>query len=96
MQKYQALLISLGKLVKAKRSQTMDQQELGARVGLGRNTISSIENGKAVSSASLFSVLAHLGLLEDIQYSVDQALKHFGSSLQRKARKLPEQLDNNF
>jgi transcriptional regulator with XRE-family HTH domain len=96
MQKSKAFLVSLGKLVKAKRSQTMDQQELGARVGVGRNTISSIENGRAVSSESLFSVLAHLGLLEDIQYSVDQTLKHFEGALKRKARKLPEELDNDF
>jgi len=96
MQKSKQLLVSLGKLIKAKRSQTMDQQELGARVGLGRNTISSIENGKAVSSESLFAVLAHLGLLEDIQYGVDQSLKRFEGALQRKARKLPKELDNDF
>jgi transcriptional regulator with XRE-family HTH domain len=74
----------------------MDQQELGLRVGLGRNTISSIENGKAVSSESLFAVLAHLDLLEDIQWSVDQTLKGYEGALQRKARKLPEELDNDF
>jgi hypothetical protein len=55
-----------------------------------------MENGKAVSSESLFAVLAHLGLLEDIQYGVDQTLKSFEGALKRKARKLPEELDNDF
>ena len=46
------LLKSIGKLVKSVRSETMDQTELGKRVGVSRTTISSIERGIGVNSVS--------------------------------------------
>jgi DNA-binding XRE family transcriptional regulator len=96
MQRSQDLLDSLGKLIQSKRSISMDQQELAARVGLGRNTISSMENGKAVSSESLFKVLDHLDLLSDIQAVVDNNLSGMSNTRNRKSRKQIEILNNDF
>ena len=96
MQKTQHLLNSLGELIKNTRSTSMDQKELGLRVGVGRNTISSIENGKSVNAESLFRVLEHLDLLDELQLIVDQKLALKASNLQRKSRKPREELNNDF
>ncbi len=96
MHKYQHLLISIGKLIKNTRSATMDQQELGLRVGVGRNTISSMENGKSVSAESLFLILEHLNLIDDIQEVIDQQLSNTTIKLSRKSRKPISELDNDF
>lgn len=96
MHKYQHLLVSIGKLIKNTRSATMDQQELGLRVGVGRNTISSMENGKSVSAESLFLVLEHLDLIDDIQEVIDQQLSNTTIKLSRKSRKPISELDNDF
>ncbi|MBC3766381.1 helix-turn-helix transcriptional regulator [Neptunicella marina] len=96
MHKHQHLLISIGKLIKNTRSATMDQQELGQRVGVGRNTISSMENGKSVSAESLFLVLEHLDLIDDIQEVIDQQLSNTTIKLSRKSRKSISELDNDF
>lgn len=74
----------------------MDQKELATRVGIGRNTVSSIENGKSVSAGSLFLVLEHLDLIDDIQDIIDQQLANTTSKLSRKSRKQIEELDNDF
>ena len=52
------LLKSIGELVKRVRSGTMDQTELGKRVGVSRTTISSIERGIGVDSKALFNVIS--------------------------------------
>ncbi|WP_416305634.1 helix-turn-helix domain-containing protein [Neptunicella sp. SCSIO 80796] len=74
----------------------MDQQELGLRVGVGRNTISSMENGKSVSAESLFLILEHLNLIDDIQEVIDQQLSNTTIKLSRKSRKPISELDNDF
>ncbi|WDE08091.1 helix-turn-helix transcriptional regulator [Thalassomonas viridans] len=74
----------------------MDQTELGQRVGVGRNTISSIENGKAVNAETLFNVLEHLGVTEDLQAVIEKKLKEQNSTLSRKSRKEEQELDNDF
>jgi DNA-binding XRE family transcriptional regulator len=100
MQK-EAVLLSqtLGQLVKQIRAESMDQSELAARVGLSRNTISAIENGKAVNSEALFAVLAQLTLLQPITDAVEQQLAQFnhqGQKKQRKQRKAKPELSNDF
>ncbi|WP_044838080.1 helix-turn-helix domain-containing protein [Thalassomonas viridans] len=96
MQKTDVLLKTIGKLVVSMRSVTMDQTELGQRVGVGRNTISSIENGKAVNAETLFNVLEHLGVTEDLQAVIEKKLKEQNSTLSRKSRKEEQELDNDF
>ena len=96
MQKSQKLLKAMGQLVVSTRSATMDQTELGQRVGVGRNTISSIENGKPVNAETLFNVLEHLGVIEDLQFTVEQKLDAQNNWLSRKSRKEYRELDNDF
>ncbi len=74
----------------------MDQAELGKRVGLGRNTISALENGKNVSAESLFLVLQHLDLIDSLQAVIDSELDGLTSNLSRKSRKQEQELDNDF
>lgn len=90
---------SLGQLVKQIRAESMDQSELAVRVGLSRNTISAIENGKAVNSEALFAVLAQLNLLQPITDAVEQQLAQFNNQpqkKQRKQRKAKPELSNEF
>ena len=67
MQKHEYFLRSIGKLIQQKRAENMDQTELGQRVGLSRNTVSAIENGKATNAGALFKVLHYLDLLAILQ-----------------------------
>lgn len=92
----QFALLQLGKLVQNTRSLEMDQQELATRIGVSRNTISAIENGKGTNSESLFRALEHLGLLKDFQILIEEKLAQNTSQLQRKARKPIEELSNDF
>lgn len=90
---------SLGQLVKQIRAESMDQSELAVRVGLSRNTISAIENGKSVNSEALFAVLAQLNLLQPITDAVEQQLAQFAHQVQkkqRKQRKAKPELSNDF
>ncbi|WP_394172896.1 helix-turn-helix transcriptional regulator [Thalassotalea litorea] len=96
MQKSQTLLKTIGKLVVASRAATMDQTELGQRVGVGRNTISSIENGKPVNAETLFKVLEHLELIDDLQIAIEKKLEEQSNPLSRKSRKDTQELDNDF
>ena len=96
MQKTDILLSAIGKLVVSLRSVTMDQTELGQRVGVGRNTISSIENGKAVNAETLFNVLEHLGVIEDFQEIIELRLAQQTTALSRKSRKDVQELVNDF
>ncbi|GEA11936.1 helix-turn-helix transcriptional regulator [Alteromonas sp. KUL49] len=96
MQKTNALLESIGKLVVSMRATTMDQTELGQRVGVGRNTISSIENGKPVNAETIFNVLEHFGVIDDVQLVIEQKLEEQQSTLSRKSRKEGLLLDNDF
>lgn len=96
MHKTSHLLKSIGNLVIASRTTTMDQTELGQRVGVARSTISAIENGKAVNTETLCRVLEHLDLIDDFQSLVDEKLQQQNHTLVRKARKQPEELDNDF
>ncbi len=96
MQKTNALLKSIGKLVVSMRATTMDQTELGQRVGVGRNTISSIENGKPVNAETIFNVLEHFGVIDDVQLVIEQKLEEQQSTLSRKSRKDELELDNDF
>jgi len=95
MQKIEAVLQSIGVLVRSVRSTTMDQHELAARSGVGRNTVSNIENGKSVSVQSLFLVLEQLELIDDLQLFVDEKNSQSELKLKRKSRKYKE-LDNDF
>ena len=100
MQKDAVLLSqTLGQLVKQIRAESMDQSELAVRVGLSRNTISAIENGKSVNSEALFAVLAQLNLLQPITDAVEQQLAQFAHQVQkkqRKQRKAKPELSNDF
>lgn len=100
MQNNPALLSqTLGQLVQQTRAQSMDQSELALRVGLSRNTISAIENGKSVNSEALFAVLAQLNLLAPIMAAVEQQLSPLasqGTLKQRKQRKAKPELSNDF
>lgn len=91
-----ALLISLGELIKQTRSLTMDQEELGKRVGLSRSTISAIERGKGVNAKALFEVLAFLGLTGELLSVIEKRLSLEGEQRFRKARKAHEELSNDF
>lgn len=86
----------LGKLVKHTRATTMDQTELATRVGVGRNTISAIENGKPVNSQALFDVLDHLGLLEPMINMAENQLATLSGRHLRKQRKPQQELSNDF
>jgi transcriptional regulator with XRE-family HTH domain len=90
---------ALGQLVKQIRAGSMDQSELAVRVGLSRNTISAIENGKSVNSEALFAVLAQLNLLQPITDAVEQQLAQLTNQpqkKQRKQRKAKPELSNDF
>jgi len=90
------LLKSLGELVKSVRSETMDQTELGKRVGLSRTTISSIERGIGVNSKALFNVLSFLDLTELLQVAVNERAELIEANRSRKARKVREELSSDF
>jgi DNA-binding XRE family transcriptional regulator len=90
------LLQSIGKLVKNVRSETMDQSELGKRVGVSRTTISSIERGIGVNSKSLFNVVSFLGLADVIQAAVNERSQLIEANRSRKARNNREELSNDF
>jgi len=90
------LLKSIGKLVKSVRSETMDQTELGKRVGVSRTTISSIERGIGVNSKALFNVISFLDLDELIQEAVNDRFELVEAKRSRKARKTREELSNDF
>ena len=89
-------LETVADLVKTVRSETMDQSELGLRVGVSRSTISAIEKGNGVNSKSLAKVLDQLGLLEDIQLAIDAQLDLIGEVRNRKTRKVREELSSDF
>ncbi len=89
-------LETVANLVKTVRSETMDQSELGLRVGVSRSTISAIEKGNGVNSKSLAKVLDQLGLLEDIQLAIDAQLDLIGEVRNRKTRKVREELSSDF
>ena len=78
------------------RAISMDQTELGLRVGVGRNTISAIENGKAVNAETLFKVLEQLDLIDDFQLVIDEKLEGQTQHFSRKTRKVQPLLDNDF
>ncbi|ASP48557.1 helix-turn-helix domain-containing protein [Cognaticolwellia beringensis] len=90
------LLISIGKLVKSVRSETMDQTELGKRVGVSRTTISSIERGIGVNSKALFKVISFLDLADLIQEAVNERFELLETNRSRKSRKTREELSNDF
>jgi DNA-binding XRE family transcriptional regulator len=90
------LLTSIGKLVRSVRSETMDQTDLGKRVGVSRTTISSIERGIGVNSKALFNVISFLGLADIIQESVDERFELLETNRSRKSRKTKEGLSNDF
>ncbi|MBU2869213.1 helix-turn-helix domain-containing protein [Colwellia sp. E2M01] len=90
------LLKSIGKLVKNVRSETMDQSELGKRVGVSRTTISSIERGIGVNSKSLFNVVSFLDLADLIQAAVNERAELIEANRSRKARNNREELSNDF
>lgn len=90
------LLISIGKLVKSVRSETMDQTELGKRVGVSRTTISSIERGIGVNSKALFNVISFLDLADLIQKAVNERFELLEANRSRKSRKTREELSNDF
>lgn len=54
--------------VRAKRG--LDQSQLAKRVGASRATISRIECGKSVASATVLAVLAELDMLQGAAYEV--------------------------
>ncbi|GAC03421.1 hypothetical protein GAGA_0556 [Paraglaciecola agarilytica NO2] len=74
----------------------MDQEELGLRTGIGRNTISAIENGSGANAKLLFSVMEQLDLIDDFQALVDDKLSATSNKLVRKSRKEVESLSNDF
>jgi transcriptional regulator with XRE-family HTH domain len=90
------LLKSLGELVKSVRSETMDQTELGKRVGVSRSTISSIERGIGVNSKALFNVLSFLDLTELLQMAINERAELVEANRSRKARKAKEELSSDF
>ncbi len=90
------LLKSIGKLVKSVRSETMDQTELGKRVGVSRTTISSIERGIGVNSKALFNVLSFLDLTDLLQVAINERCELVEANRSRKARKAREELSNDF
>ncbi len=90
------LLKSIGKLVKSIRSETMDQTELGKRVGVSRTTISSIERGIGVNSKALFNVISFLNLADLIQEAVNERFELVEANRSRKVRKTREELSNDF
>lgn len=96
MHKTEHLLSSLGELIKCTRTLSMDQEELGLRTGVGRNTISAIENGRGANAKLLFSVMDRLDLIDDFQALVDDKLSGTSNKLVRKSRKEIEILSNDF
>ncbi|UAA38773.1 helix-turn-helix domain-containing protein [Paraneptunicella aestuarii] len=90
------LLKSLGELVQQTRSLTMDQEELGKRVGLSRSTISAIERGKGVNSKALLDVLVFLGLSGELLAVIEKRQSLEGEQRFRKVRKTHEELSNDF
>mgnify|MGYP003626320438 CR=1 FL=1 len=96
MHKTEYLLLTLGELIKSTRTLTMDQEELGLRTGVGRNTISAIENGRGANAKLLFAVMEQLDLIDDFQALVDEKLSATSNKLVRKSRKEVESLSNDF
>ena len=89
-------LKQLGELVKYTRSEFISQDELAARIGVGRKTISAIERGVGVNSATLVEVLAFLELLPFLAAPVEQRLDLVENGPKRKLRKAKPELPNDF
>jgi len=92
MHKTELLLSSLGELIKSSRTLTMDQEALGKSTGMGRNTISAIENGLGANARHLFAVMEQLGLIDDLPTLVNEKLSATNNSLVRKSCKAPEMI----
>ncbi|NQY63631.1 MAG: helix-turn-helix domain-containing protein [Alteromonadaceae bacterium] len=74
----------------------MDQTELAKRVGLSRSTISLLERGVGVNSQALFDVLSFLEISDLLQVAIDERLELVEDHGSRKARKIREELSNDF
>lgn len=92
----QNFLKQLGKLVKYTRSEIMSQDELAARIGVGRKTISAIERGVGVNSETLVQVLSFLQLLPHLAEPIEQRLDLVDDGPVRKLRKPKPELPNDF
>ncbi|MBE1299728.1 MAG: helix-turn-helix domain-containing protein [Alteromonadaceae bacterium] len=96
MHKVNEVLAAFGRLIQASRAIDMDQQELALRAGVGRNTVSSAENGKSVRADALFSMLEQLDLLDDVHDLVSSKLDSLPRQLSRKARTTHSELESDF
>ena len=64
-----AILTEIGLRLKKKRlRKNLSQQELGARAGLNRNTISHIEGGGSLTLHNFIRILRALDALDDLDH----------------------------
>ena len=64
-----AILTEIGLRLKKKRlRKNLSQQELGARAGLNRNTISDIEGGGSLTLHNFIRILRALDALDDLDH----------------------------
>ena len=83
-------------IVQLRKKHGLSQRELAERAGITHSAISSIENGKPVNSETLFKVLEHFGLLDDLHALIEQQYITQNNSLARKSRKGIPELDDHF
>lgn len=66
----------IGDLMKIKRKQmNLTQIELADKLGVSRNTIQNLESGKNFTIDTLFKVMKHFDLLEDVHRNLVQVKK---------------------
>jgi len=96
MTKSQELAQLMGMLVQKHRTDDMAQAELAVRIGVGRGSISKLEGGQAVVSATLFEALETLDCIDPIIEVVSDMLEAVQDNPQRKRRIAPKEMSNDF
>ena len=90
-----------GRLRIARLRRNLTTEELASRIGLSRQTVSSVERGRpGVSAAAVFGTLWALRLLDDLEPVAAPALDAEGSALElargRKRARPRRALDDDF
>jgi len=85
------------RLRKERLSQQMTQSELGARAGVGVNTVSNLEAGRSVSFETIVRVAMVLGRAKELEVlfepkvdSLDDMLRYEDTASRHRAKRKPK------
>ncbi len=87
---------TFAKLIRQARVGRYTQAELADRIGVSRNPITALEQGKAVSTSTLFDALVLLDLSDSLLENLNAQLDAKPEYGQRKRRLQEPELDNDF